>query len=897
MTIGTGRSARFSRYRPALERLEDRALPSASWNNFAHDPQHTADSPVATQPLDSIHWQAPVDLNPTGSFVHYGSPVITAANTVIVPVKTGANGGFELAAHNGATGSTLWTIASDYTLPPFDWMPPFGPAVAQSDHLIMPGNGGTVYLINNPNSSGATIASQWAFYGIANYQANPSAYNSTVMIDTPITAGPDGTIYFGFEVTGANPSNIVGGGIARIDKNGNGSWVQANTAASDNTVTKVPLASAPALSKDGSTLYVSVNEGGNYYGYLLGLNSTTLATKYKVFLKDPRNNNANSAGLLDVSTASPMVAPDGTVFYGIFGNPYNGSRGFLTHWSADLTTEYTPGAFGWDDTVSIVPASMVPGYHGTSSYLVFTKYNNYVAGETGGSGGDGVNMVAILDPYATQPDIRNDGDPNLQVMNEVLTMPGPTPDTYWVQNGFPNAVREWCINDTAVDPFTKSILVNSEDGNVYRWDLTTDSLTQAVLLTGGVGEPYVPTLVAPDGTLIAINGGSLFAIGGLPNYTLTDVASVGPVAVNQSVTFTATLASTNGGPTPIGTVTFYDGSNSLGQITLVNGQAFVTTSLPSVANHFIKASYSGDSNYAPGSTILVESVRYGSTAALTTSVSPSVYGQAVILTATVTPVAPGTVTPTGKVVLLNGNTLLGTTWLNSSGQASLTVSNFAVGSHSLSFLYNGDIFYVPAVSPALTQVVNKDTVTVGLTSSLNPSVYLQPVTFTATVTANAPGSGVPTGNVNFKEGSTLLGSQSLNSSGQAAITVSNLSVGVHHIRAYYVGNKTFSANRSTTLDQTVNSSALAGALSASDSSARSRTTAALGTANPTAAVVTSTTGSGSPPAGHGTTVGAAGGSNPASVEHLTLVKSSTAILAVVPARLDRFFAFPEDELV
>src|SRR5207245_8081453 len=188
--------------------------------------------------------------------------------------------------------------------------------------------------------------------------------------DTPITADNAGNIYFGFEVTGANPSGLTGGGIARIDASGNGTYVLASSASSDSAITKVALAAAPALSNDGSILYVSVNESGNYHGYLLGLDSTTLATRYQVFLKDPRYNpgapGPNNAGLLDVSTATPMVAPDGSVFYGVFGKPYNSSRGFVLPFSADLATESTPGAYGWDDTASLVPTAMVPSYHGTS---------------------------------------------------------------------------------------------------------------------------------------------------------------------------------------------------------------------------------------------------------------------------------------------------------------------------------------------------------------------------------------------------------------------------------------------------------------------------------------------------------------------------------------------------
>ena len=62
---------------------------------------------------------------------------------------------------------------------------------------------------------------------------------------------------------------------------------------------------APALSNDQTTLYVVVKRANTEaYGYLLGLDTTTLATKYKVFLRDPRNN--NNAQILDDGTASPQ---------------------------------------------------------------------------------------------------------------------------------------------------------------------------------------------------------------------------------------------------------------------------------------------------------------------------------------------------------------------------------------------------------------------------------------------------------------------------------------------------------------------------------------------------------------------------------------------------------------
>ena len=74
-------------------------------------------------------------------------------------------------------------------------------------------------------------------------------------------------------------------------------------------------------------------------------------------------------------------------------------------------------------------------------------------------------------------------------------------------------MREWCINSAAVDPVTKSILANSEDGKLYRWNLTTNTLAPAIALSPGIGEAYTPTVIGPDGTVYAINWAILNAVG------------------------------------------------------------------------------------------------------------------------------------------------------------------------------------------------------------------------------------------------------------------------------------------------------------------------------------------------------------------------------------------------
>src|SRR5260221_4825422 len=98
------------------------------WPVYGHDPQHTMLSATASQSPQQVRWSTPVDLAPqySGSdlFIHYGSPVITAANAVIFPVKTGADSGFRVEAHNANNGGALvWTLDTDYVVPIHDWFP------------------------------------------------------------------------------------------------------------------------------------------------------------------------------------------------------------------------------------------------------------------------------------------------------------------------------------------------------------------------------------------------------------------------------------------------------------------------------------------------------------------------------------------------------------------------------------------------------------------------------------------------------------------------------------------------------------------------------------------------------------------------------------------------------
>jgi hypothetical protein len=513
LTLPDGREIPFQRF---IFGGGSGAAPAAgAWLEFGRDSQHSAQGTVAAQPLTAIQWSTPIDLVPQYTYgeltIHYGSPMISAANTVLVPVKAGASGSFRVDARTAGTGSLLWSATSDYVLPPqpgapFPWTPVYGPALTAANRLYFAGSGGKIYYRDNVDSTSGTV-NTLVFYGLATYQAASSMYDNTVYIDTPLTTDAQGNLFFGFYVGGQNGAGLTGG-IARIGADGTGSWASAATLAGDAGVAKVALNAAPALSPDQQTLYVAVNDEPNQdptgqglqYGYLLALDATTLAVKGKQLLIDPHS--LQKAFVSDESSASPTTGPDGDVYYGVLEStiPQHNDRGWMMHFSANLAAAKTPGSFGWDDTPSIVPAGMVPSYKGSSSYLIVTKYNNYAGQGTG----NGLNRVAVLDPNATESDLYS----GIPVMNEVLTVLGVTADP---QN--PGGVKEWCINSAAVDPLTNSIFVNSEDGLLYRWNLITNTLSQRIQITGGLGQAYTSTLIGPDGTVYAVNNATLFAVG------------------------------------------------------------------------------------------------------------------------------------------------------------------------------------------------------------------------------------------------------------------------------------------------------------------------------------------------------------------------------------------------
>lgn len=304
-----------------------------------------------------------------------------------------------------------------------------------------------------------------------------------------------------------------------------------------------------------------------------------------------------------------------------------------------------------------------------------------------------------------------------------------------------------------------------------------------------------------------------------PTQTSLTAAPPSPSSFGQTVTLTATVTATAGAAAPTGTVTFNDGSTSLGQATLSNGTASVQVPNLAVGNHSFTATYGGATGFQ-GSTSGALSYtvnKAASQTSLTSSTASATVGQPVTFTARVAPA-----TATGNVAFQDGGTTIGNGTL-ANGVATLTTSSLGQGTHAITAVYSGDTNFSGSSSAAVTVNIGNatsNTQTTLTAAPSSPSTFGQTVTLTATVTATPAGSTPVTGSVTFADGGSSLGTASL-SNGSASISVSTLGAGNHTLTATYTGATGFQASASSPLSYTVNKAGTSTSLSTSANSAAS----------------------------------------------------------------------------
>ena len=282
--------------------------------------------------------------------------------------------------------------------------------------------------------------------------------------------------------------------------------------------------------------------------------------------------------------------------------------------------------------------------------------------------------------------------------------------------------------------------------------------------------------------------------------TTTLDSDTNPSVYADAVTFTATVSSGAGVPT--GTVVFQSDGTTIpgcGSETLDAGVATCSTDALGAGTHAITADYSGSDSYdASSASALDQTVaQAATTTALDTDENPSVFGDGVTFTATVTGVANGEI-PTGSVQFTVDGAPVGGPVALAAGAASLVVSDLDAGDHDVEATYSGSDNYEGSTD-ALTQTVTPAATATVVDADVNPSTYGETVTFTATV------SGVDSdGTVQFSIDGVDFGSPvAIDASGEAVSdAISTLTAGDHDIAATYAGSTNYDGSTGT-LTQTV----------------------------------------------------------------------------------------------
>lgn len=198
------------------------------------------------------------------------------------------------------------------------------------------------------------------------------------------------------------------------------------------------------------------------------------------------------------------------------------------------------------------------------------------------------------------------------------------------------------------------------------------------------------------------------------------------------------------------------------------------------------------------------------TTKVTSSRNPSFIQEPVTFTAIVTATSS---VPDGQFVAFYADKTAIGTGATTAGVATLTTPSLSARNHTIKAVYPGDAFHKGS-SGAIGQVVNRYSTSTMFTSSLNPSIYGQTVTFAAKVTGSGPTA--PTGHVTFSLGvSYSIGSPTLDSSGLATLTRSNLNANPYPLTAEYQGDATNAASSSTVLNQTVSQTTSAATITSS----------------------------------------------------------------------------------
>jgi hypothetical protein len=338
-------------------------------------------------------------------------------------------------------------------------------------------------------------------------------------------------------------------------------------------------------------------------------------------------------------------------------------------------------------------------------------------------------------------------------------------------------------------------------GTVKFLDGTTQIGTAALAGNPGAASLAVSTLTAGSHSISASyqgdqnNGPSSASIAQTVNLTPTATAvsaTPDPGIAGKAVILTATITVGSGSGKTTGTVTFADGAATLGTANVGAGGTASLNKTLAPGPHAIVATYGGDgNNNGSASAPLALPINLAATSVvLTSSASPATVLSAVTFTAVV---AGNGGVPTGTVTFAVDGAAVHTATLDAAGTVSFSDSNITVGSHAITASYSGDADDNGSVSNALTQEMHA----IATTTSLGTGATAGPAPQTVLIATVVGGSGpTPTGTVTFTNGSNVIGTATLDSTGVGTL-LPDLAPESYNLTANYSGDSLHTASSSS----------------------------------------------------------------------------------------------------
>jgi hypothetical protein len=287
-----------------------------------------------------------------------------------------------------------------------------------------------------------------------------------------------------------------------------------------------------------------------------------------------------------------------------------------------------------------------------------------------------------------------------------------------------------------------------------------------------------------------------------PRPTSTTVNAPATSMIGATVAISAAVI--GGVGTPTGVMEFRVDGTLVGTTPVEAGKAVFYVQQIAVGAHLFEATYAGSLNYLSSTSGAAHTVEKAAsfTSLTVSSVAPR-YGE--LVTMTVKVLNPTGLPASGIIAVTDGPVPVGTATLSSKGDSAiavLTTSTLSPGTHQLRAAYQGSDWLQPSASPSVAITVTPSDTSTVLTINPNPSRAGEAVALKVTMTAIAPGGGIPAGTVDFYEGESRIGTADT-VNGIATLTLGTFKAGKHPIEAKFLGTSNYAASASPAVILTV----------------------------------------------------------------------------------------------